>query len=92
MNARSTILLLLLLTIIHTNLSMDVNTANAEREQAVVDLTKDNFDRFVNSGDSGPWFVMFQAPWCPHCQRAKPAFQQLAKSMKGGVRIGMVNW
>jgi len=91
MSARNTILLILLLTIVHTTLSVDVTTANNERDEAVVHLTKDTFDRFVNSGDSGPWFIMFHAPWCPHCQHAAPAFKQLATTTKGGVRIGMVD-
>jgi len=62
------------------------------KEEVVEHLTPDNFDSLVNGPGSVPWFIMFYAPWCPHCQRATPAWQELARSRKEeDVRIGMVN-
>lgn len=38
-----------------------------------------------------PYFVQFYAPWCGHCRRMNPAFEALAKMMKGETHIGKVD-
>jgi len=51
----------------------------SEEPSQVVHLTDDNFDSFMESEASV--LVMFYAPWCGHCKRAKPQFVSAAAAM-----------
>ncbi|KAI9595310.1 thioredoxin-like protein [Syncephalis fuscata] len=50
-------------------------TASEEEGHTVV-LTPDNFDKIVNG--SKDVLVKFYAPWCGHCKRLAPVFDELA--------------
>jgi len=51
----------------------------AEEESEVAHLTDESFDSFLESEPSV--LVMFYAPWCGHCKRAKPHFDAAAARM-----------
>jgi len=51
-------------------LAVAANAAN------VKELTPDNFDNFV--GGDQPALVEFFAPWCGHCKKLAPTFEELA--------------
>ena len=53
-------------------------------------LNDQNFDDIVlKSNDI--WIVEFYAPWCSHCKKLKPEYEQAAKNLKGMVKLGMVD-
>lgn len=49
--------------------------SDSQSTDSVIKLTKYNFDDNVKNGD---WFIKFFAPWCTHCKRMKPVWDQLA--------------
>ncbi|KAJ1873784.1 hypothetical protein LPJ55_002019 [Coemansia sp. RSA 990] len=54
----------------------------------VVVLTKENF---AEKTATGPWFVEFYAPWCPHCQHLAPEWERLGAAARGKINIGKVD-
>src|SRR5581483_8462464 len=54
----------------------------------VVELNSKNFDELARSG---PWFIKFFAPWCPHCQTLKTTWEKLGNVLKGKVNVGTVD-
>ncbi|KAK4245226.1 thioredoxin-like protein [Corynascus novoguineensis] len=55
-----------------------------------VPLTAETFQNLVTMTHD-PWFIKFYAPWCHHCLKVKPNWDQLAKEVQGRLNIGEVN-
>lgn len=79
-------------------LSLLSAAVRAEEEVAaaasnVVTLTVDTFEEQTQalSGQGGDWLVEFYAPWCGHCKRLQPVWEELATELKGKVHVGKVD-
>eukprot|EP00922_Rhytidocystis_sp_ex-Travisia-forbesii_P072514 GHVS01108109.1.p1 GENE.GHVS01108109.1~~GHVS01108109.1.p1 ORF type:complete len:511 (+),score=132.79 GHVS01108109.1:218-1750(+) len=63
----------------------------SEDEKAVVTLTKDNFETFI---ENDVVLVEFYAPWCGHCKKLAPEFEKAAQQLKlegSAVKLGQVD-
>lgn len=70
--------------------SDDGKVPEPAKAAAVTKMDKDNFEELVKEGIA---FVKFFAPWCGHCKRLAPTWEELAKKYEdvSGVTIGHVD-
>ena len=59
-------------------------------DKDVVVLTDKNFDEVV-LGSKDIWLVEFYAPWCGHCKKLEPEWNEAAGKLKGTVKLGKVD-
>ena len=45
----------------------------------------------VTGATTGDWFVKFYAPWCGHCKKLAPIWDELAADLKGEVNVAKVD-
>jgi thioredoxin domain-containing protein 5 len=60
----------------------------------VIELTDANFvhDTQIGQGmTTGTWFIEFFAPWCGHCKKLAPVWEEVATELKGKVNIAKVD-
>ncbi|XP_020280048.1 thioredoxin domain-containing protein 5 homolog [Pseudomyrmex gracilis] len=57
----------------------DVAPSPPEPVNGLLELTEDTFNKHVSSGHH---FVKFYAPWCGHCQKLAPTWEELANSLR----------
>merc|ERR1719197_1957354 len=53
----------------------------------VVHLTGDNFEhetQAASGATTGDWLVKFYAPWCSHCKRMEPVWEDVATNLRQG--------
>jgi protein disulfide-isomerase A6 len=59
-------------------------------EKDVIVLEDENFDDLVmNSNDM--WLIEFYAPWCGHCKKLEPEWNQAGTELKGKIKVGKVD-
>eukprot|EP01088_Endostelium_zonatum_P011408 TRINITY_DN25540_c0_g1_i1.p2 TRINITY_DN25540_c0_g1~~TRINITY_DN25540_c0_g1_i1.p2 ORF type:complete len:137 (-),score=28.25 TRINITY_DN25540_c0_g1_i1:188-598(-) len=62
--------------------------AETQQQSDVVVLTEANFDEHIANG---VWMIEFYAPWCGHCKRLTPIWDEFATSAKGKINVGKVD-
>jgi len=62
----------------------------ADPNSKVVILSDANFrDQVLKPAE--PFFVQFYAPWCGHCRRMMPLWEDMAKTLEGQTHVGKVD-
>jgi len=69
-------------------LEVSKKSGSINPEGKIVHLTKDTFQSAI---DNGTWFIMFHAPWCGHCRKFGPTWEEFAGKMKNKMNIGKVD-
>lgn len=62
----------------------------ASKDGDVVVLTDANFDSVVY-GSKDIWMIEFYAPWCGHCKKLQPEWEEAASALRGQVKFGKVD-
>ena len=48
--------------------------------------------RFLDIYPEGVWLVTFYAPWCGHCKKLEPVWQQVAQQLSNSeLRVGRLD-
>jgi len=69
-------------------LEIGEKTRNINPEGKIVHLTDETIESAINQDT---WFIMFHVPWCGHCQRFGPTWEEFAGMMKNKMNIGKVD-
>ena len=57
----------------------------------VVTLTDSNFDSLVMAPNAGRWFVKVYTPWCGHCKKLAPIWEDIAETLDQEVKVGEID-
>ena len=70
--------------------SKSKDSGKASKDGDVVVLTDANFNDVVY-GSKDIWFIEFYAPWCGHCKKLQPEWDEAASALRGKVKFGKVD-
>ena len=61
-----------------------------EGDTAVHILDEDSFENVLMK-DEVAWIVEFYAPWCGHCKKMAPDWEEMANEIEGKVKTGKID-
>ena len=67
------------------------SSSSSSSNDNVIELTDDNFDDQVLAKKNSLLLVAFTAPWCGHCKKLLPEWEEAAKQLKGTVHFATVD-
>ncbi|KAG3113046.1 hypothetical protein PI124_g7947 [Phytophthora idaei] len=76
-----------------TLLALQLAAADEAASNVVV-LTSDDFEHKTQAGSgatTGDWLIEFYAPWCGHCKKLAPIYENVADELKGQVNVAKVD-
>uniref|UniRef100_A0A7S2V1W0 Thioredoxin domain-containing protein n=1 Tax=Fibrocapsa japonica TaxID=94617 RepID=A0A7S2V1W0_9STRA len=74
--------------------AQDDTVEETEKVSDVIVLDNDSFEHLTQASTgatTGDWFVEFYAPWCGHCKRLTPVWEEIATELKGTVNVAKVD-
>lgn len=60
----------------------------------VVILESSNFEHLTQASTgatTGDWLVKFYAPWCGHCKKLEPIYDEIAATLKGEINVAKID-
>ena len=60
----------------------------------VIQLDVKNFEHLTQASTgatTGDWLIKFYAPWCGHCRKMEPTYEQVADMLHGEVNVARVD-
>ena len=66
------------------------SSSSSSPDAEVIILTDNDFDEKVMKSNDA-WFIEFYAPWCGHCKKLQPEWEQLAKRISKDVKVAKVD-
>jgi len=81
--------LIVVLALVVCAASVFADTQAAPAASDVVVLTDASFEEKLNSG--GTWLIEFYAPWCGHCKKLAPTWDELSVTAKGKFNVAKVD-
>jgi len=76
---RSFLLFIIAFSCLQLSASAETVKTTPTGQNGVITLNTANFDKLV--GDGNVWLVEFYAPWCGHCVRFAPTYEQVATEL-----------
>jgi len=58
------------------------------QDSDVIQLSSSSFETEIQKGN---WLLEFYAPWCGHCKKLAPIYEEVATKLKGKVFVGKVD-
>merc|ERR1719421_1742698 len=69
-------------------------TALAEEGSEVITLNAENFEHLTQAATgatTGDWLIKFYAPWCGHCKKLAPVWEDVASRLVGEINVAKVD-